>query len=151
MLLVRGFFAQFLQQTQSLYKEAHRVSFRIVLGKMTVVKQKSNEVMSTSRTLLTSLKPSPLYTLSAPIQPLPRDCLSHSISCQEHPAHGEGCCTTTPSPCQSCPSGWSQASAAMQQHHAQPAQAASGRGWRGDSAEHQLSQEEQPSHFSSNL
>lgn len=79
--------------------------------------------MSTSRTSPKSLKPCPSCALSDPNQPRPRDCLSQSFSCQDHPAHGEGagnsCCTITPS---LCPSGWSQASAAT----AAPCPASSG-------------------------
>lgn len=70
---------------------------------------------------------SPLHSLS-PVQPLPRDCPSHRISCPGHralsEAAGNSCSTATPSLCQSCPSGCSQASAALQQNHAWPAQAA---------------------------
>lgn len=102
------FFSTIPEANTILCIKTHHGAFRILLGKMTVGKQKSNEVMSIRRTSLRSLKPSPSCTLSHPIQPLPRDCLSQSISFQDHPVHGEvagnSCCTTTPSLCQSCPS-----------------------------------------------
>lgn len=48
------------------YIKTYHGAFRILLGKMSVGKKKSNEVMSTGRTSLRSPKPSPPCTLSVP-------------------------------------------------------------------------------------